>query len=100
MQTDILTRQLNRRRFVASVAAVGISAAGVTVLGGCGTSARQAPPDVPRIGVLYIGDASGSLAETTPLREGLREQGLVEGRDLIIEFRYADGQQERLPLLA
>jgi putative ABC transport system substrate-binding protein len=55
---------------------------------------------VPRIGVLWA-----SSTPTTPhlleaLRQGLRERGYADGRDIAIESRWADGQYERLPDLA
>jgi putative tryptophan/tyrosine transport system substrate-binding protein len=60
----------------------------------------QQPGKVPRIGLL----AGGSLASSAPLveafRQGLRELGYVEGKNLIIEERYAEGQLERYPALA
>ena len=54
---------------------------------------------VARIGALYLGIAD---AETfrTGLREGLRELGYVEGRDIAFEFRSAEGRLDRLPELA
>src|SRR5260370_4839163 len=61
------------------------------------TRAQQSK--VPRIGALYLGIAD---AETfrTGLREGLRELGYVEGRDIAFEFRSAEGRLDRLPELA
>ena len=59
--------------------------------------ARQ-PTSRPRIGVLSFGSAPGG-ANPDPgagLRDGLRELGLLEGRNLAIEWRYADGRPERL----
>lgn len=56
---------------------------------------------VYRIGYLSIGSASTTY--TRPIeafRQGLHELGWVEGRNLIIEFRFAEGQAERLPALA
>src|SRR5213595_1629724 len=54
---------------------------------------------VARIGALYLGIAD---AETfrTGLREGLRELGYVEGRDVAFEFHSAEGKLDRLPDLA
>src|SRR4030095_16871371 len=58
----------------------------------------QRPAQVPRIGVLlYSGpDAPGVAA----FRQGLREHGWIEGQNLTIAWRYADGHAERLPALA
>ena len=64
-------------------------------------SARQ-PTSRPRIGVFSFGSAPGG-ANPDPgagLRDGLRELGLLEGRNLAIEWRYADGRPERLAALA
>jgi ABC-type uncharacterized transport system substrate-binding protein len=91
--------RLSRRAFVSGIAAIGASAAGLVLLDGCGLNLSQVPPKVPLIGFLSIGSAA-DVAGINAFRDGLREHGLVEGRDLVIEFRYADGQQDRLPALA
>src|SRR5438552_15373870 len=69
----------------------------VAVIWPLATRAQQSK--VARIGALYLGIAD---AETfrTGLREGLRELGYVEGRDIAFEFRSAEGRPERLPELA
>jgi putative ABC transport system substrate-binding protein len=63
--------------------------------------AARAQP-VPVIGVLLIGTAADDLtsADLAALREGLRDAGYVEGRNLAIEFRFAENHYERLPALA
>jgi putative ABC transport system substrate-binding protein len=53
---------------------------------------------VPRIGVLRQGSPPDPLVEG--LRQGLRELGYVEGRNVSIEYRWAEGRDERLPDLA
>jgi putative tryptophan/tyrosine transport system substrate-binding protein len=54
---------------------------------------------VTRIGALYIGIADEESFKRE-LREGMREQGYVEGRDIAFEFRSAEGKLDRLPDLA
>ena len=75
----------------------------ITTLMGCvGMAAAQQPAaaKVPRIGYL----TSGARATTSPnveaFRQGLRELGYVEGKNIEIEYRYAEGKLERLPELA
>jgi putative ABC transport system substrate-binding protein len=60
---------------------------------------RAQPSRLARIGALYLGIAD---AETfrTGLRDGLRELGYVEGRDITFEFRSAEEKLDRLPALA
>jgi putative ABC transport system substrate-binding protein len=54
---------------------------------------------VVRLGVLLFSDP-GTDPNFGALREALREHGLVEGQNLTIEYRYAEGRPERLPDLA
>src|SRR5258707_13367394 len=60
---------------------------------------RAQQPKVARIGALYIGVADEEAFQRE-LREGLREQGYVEGRDIGFEFRSAENKLDRLPELA
>ena len=55
---------------------------------------------VPRIGFLVPGSSSTFSARIEALRQGLRDLGYVEGKDIVIEYRYAEGKLERLPNLA
>jgi putative tryptophan/tyrosine transport system substrate-binding protein len=53
---------------------------------------------IPRIG--FLGSLSASLADQSRvegLRLGLRQLGYIEGENILIEYRYADGNPERLP---
>jgi putative ABC transport system substrate-binding protein len=52
------------------------------------------------IGVLDTSTAEGRLPTLTALRDGLRDAGYVEGRNLTIEYRFAENHYERLPALA
>ena len=60
----------------------------------------QQPVGTPRIGILIPGSASGYLRRVEAFRQRLRELGYVEGKNIVIEYRYADGKLERLPDLA
>jgi putative ABC transport system substrate-binding protein len=55
---------------------------------------------IPRIGWLTGVSLSSAAARTEAFRQGLRELGYVEGKNIIIEYRYADGEYDRLPALA
>jgi putative ABC transport system substrate-binding protein len=54
---------------------------------------------VHRIG--FLGNSTATLEANLvgPLREGLRELGYVEGQNIVIVYRWAEGQYERLPIL-
>jgi putative ABC transport system substrate-binding protein len=54
---------------------------------------------VPRIGFLFFG-SPGPSRELDAFRQGLRELGYIEGQNIVIEVRFANGRVERLPELA
>jgi putative ABC transport system substrate-binding protein len=61
----------------------------------------QSPTHVPRIGWLASGSPpSETNRQQSPFLQGLRELGWVEGENLVMEYRWAEGRQERLPELA
>jgi len=60
----------------------------------------QQPGKVPRIGYLTGVSLSADSPRFEGFRQGLRELGYVEGKNIIIEYRYADGKFDRLPALA
>jgi putative ABC transport system substrate-binding protein len=80
---------IDRRTFVCSVAG-GLL---VTPL----AARAQTAGKLYRIGILEAIPASQNAANLDALRKGLREMGYVEGRNLIIEYRSADGRAERFP---
>ena len=59
----------------------------------------QQPKKVPRIGYLTGNFPSAIAARTEAFRQGLRDLGYVEGKDIVIEYRHAEGKLERLPTL-
>ncbi len=60
----------------------------------------QQPTKVPRIGFLGGGSASANAGRIEAFRQGLRELGYVEGKNIVIEHRWAEGKLDRLPALA
>jgi hypothetical protein len=55
---------------------------------------------MPVIGFLHSGSASGFSQQVTAFRQSLKDGGYVEGQNVAIEYRWAEGQAERLPMLA
>jgi putative tryptophan/tyrosine transport system substrate-binding protein len=62
-------------------------------------AARAQQAEFARIGALYLGIADEESFKRE-LREGMREHGYVEGRDIAFEFRSAEGKLDRLPNVA
>ena len=60
----------------------------------------QQPKKVPRIGYLSNTDAATDSARAEAIRLALRELGYIEGQNIAIEYRYAEGKNDRLPELA
>lgn len=91
MRKDPVT---TRRAFIGTLAA-GLPAHSVTV-------EAQHAAKVPRIDYLVIGslDSPETRTALNALRLGLREHGYVEGQNIAIEYRAADGKIERVPALA
>src|SRR6266496_976591 len=67
----------------------------------CGAAVEaQQPTKMPRIGFLAAVSLSANSARFEAFRQGLRELGYVEGKNIVIEYRYAEGKLDRLPALA
>jgi putative ABC transport system substrate-binding protein len=79
---------MERRHFITLVG--GIAVAGPLVLH------AQPPGRMARIGFLGSASGTGSAKSVEALRAGLRDLGYAEGRNLVIEFRWAEGKYERL----
>jgi putative ABC transport system substrate-binding protein len=91
-----MTQQLSRRAFVSSLAALAAGAAiAFTSRGACAQQATSPR----RIGVLLVGPSLESK-EAQAFRQGLRDAGYVEGRDVVIEWRSASGDYDKVAGLA
>ena len=62
--------------------------------------ARAQQSSVPVVGLLGATTAQGYAAQLAAFKEGLNQAGFVEGRDVVIEYRWADDNYDRLPALA
>jgi putative ABC transport system substrate-binding protein len=87
--------RLSRRQFM-------LGAAGTGLLAGCGRLPWQAQPPVriPRVGFLMPGSPGSIDSDPEPFRQGLAALDYAEGQNLVVEWRLADGDFDRLPALA
>src|SRR6516225_719188 len=82
---------VRRREFIALL---GSGVAGWSL------AARAQQAAMPVIGYLNSGSPESDTPRLTGLRQGLNQTGYVEGRNLVIEYRWAGNQADRLPVLA
>jgi len=81
---------MRRREFIALVGAVAAGA----------VTARAQNPAMPVIGFLSSASPELYVARLRAFGQGLKERGYVEGQNVAIEYRWAEGHNDRLPALA
>ena len=93
---------MRRREFVARF--IGSAAAWTVAWAVPWTPPAQAQPQaiplVPLVGVLNMQTLASETAQLAGIRQGLRETGFVEGRNVAFDLRFAEGRNDRLPALA
>ncbi len=80
---------IDRRRFIGTLAG-GLLASPFTTI-------AQQPPKLPKVGYLGVVENSPVLEG---FRQGMRELGYVDGRNVTMEWRWSEGRTDRLPALA
>ena len=88
-------RALSRHQFLHALA-------GISLLSGCAMPPwpGQRAAKVPRIGFLAVGSREGRAFLIEGFLQGLREHGYVEGQNILIEYRFSEDRDDRLPELA
>jgi putative tryptophan/tyrosine transport system substrate-binding protein len=76
----------------------------ISLLGGAAVvwplAARAQQPAIPVVGYLHSASPESFGSESAAFAHGLKDVGFVEGQSLLIEYRWAEGQPDRLPALA
>jgi len=88
-------RRHNRRLLLQG----SLALAALSLLSGC-EMRDQPAAKVPRIGFLAVGSREGRAFLIEGFLQGLREHGYVVGQNIVIEYRFSEGRNERLPELA
>src|SRR5262245_33135132 len=82
---------MRRRDFISFVSGAAIS---------WPIAVRAQQPTIPVIGFVNVASAKGYALQLSAFLKGLSETGYVDGRNVAIEYRWADGRSDRLPAMA
>src|SRR5262245_5013863 len=72
----------------------------ITLFALCATAQAQTPTKIPRVGFLTGASLASQSARNEAFRQGLRDLGYVEGKDIVIEWRSYEGKEKLRPELA
>src|SRR5215510_9650913 len=77
-----------------------VSFVAILILAVVQTVGAQQPKKVPRIGYVTVASRSTILARIDAFQQGMSDLGYVEGKNILIEWRFGDGKPDRLPALS
>jgi ABC-type uncharacterized transport system substrate-binding protein len=83
--------QLKRREFITLLSGAAVA---------CPLYARAQRGAMPVVGVLNMQTPQSEATQLTAIRQGLEESGFVEGQNVTFDLRFAEGRNDRLPILA
>jgi len=95
-----IARSDNRKSKIENQKWLGLSVIAVVLVVAGAVAQAQQPTKVPRIGYLSSTSPSAGSSRIAAFGQGLRELGYIEGKNLVIEWRFAEGKLDRLPELA
>jgi putative tryptophan/tyrosine transport system substrate-binding protein len=90
----------NRKSKIQNLKSVGLVTLVIAFVGLAGVVEAQQPKKVPRIGYLSNSDPARDSSRSEGIRLALRKLGYIEGQNIAIEYRYAEGKPDRQPELA
>ena len=93
-------RSDNRKSKIKNLKWLGLSVIPFALVVAGTVAEAQQPKKVHRIGYLSSADAASDSARYEAIRLALRELGYIEGQNIAIEYRYAEGKRDRVPELA
>ena len=85
------------RKIICSISSAWLFVLCALLLASSFAAETQRLAKIPRIGFLGAGSSSSYSTGTEAFRQGLRELGYVEGKNISIEYRFAEGKLDRLP---